>query len=260
MVNKDLSSGKNLSELAIGVFDSGLGGVSVLNTISELMPNETLIYYGDSAFAPYGLKSSEDVINRVFNVVDELVARGIKALVIACNTATSVAVTLLREKYDMPILGLEPALKPAIDAGKQNVLVLATEITIRETKFANLSKKFEDKALIHKVPASRLVDIVESDNINVDTVKFALQDALKTERIKDYDAVVLGCTHFIFAKDEIQNLIPHATIFDGNIGVTEHLKALLTKNNLLNTGKKRETLFLSSDSAMIERFKKYATR
>ncbi len=255
-----LSSDQNLSELAIGVFDSGLGGVSVLNTISELMPNENLIYYGDSAFAPYGLKSSEEVIDRVFKIVDHLITRGIKALVIACNTATSVAVTLLREKYDMPILGLEPALKPAIDDGYKNVLVLATEVTIREEKFAKLSKKFEDKALIHKVPASRLVDIVESDNISLDTVSFALQDALKTEQFKDYDAVVLGCTHFIFAKDQIQSLIPNAKIFDGNIGVTEHLIDLLSRNDLLNTGTKRETLFLSSDQVMIERFKKYATK
>ncbi len=246
------------SNLAIGVFDSGLGGVSVLNTISELMPNETLIYYGDSAFAPYGLKSSDEVIERVFSIVDELISMGIKALVIACNTATSVAVTLLREKHDIPILGLEPALKPAIDAGKKNVLVLATEVTIREKKFASLSKKFEDKAVIHKVPASKLVDIVESDNISLETVRFALKDALKTETIKDYDAVVLGCTHFIFAKNEIQSLIPKAEIYDGNIGVTEHLGVLLKKNNLLNTGKKRETVFLSSDEKMIERFKKYA--
>ncbi len=248
------------SNLSIGVFDSGLGGVSVLNTIGELMPNENLIYYGDSAFAPYGRKSSEAVISRVFDVVDELMARGIKALVIACNTATSVAASLLREKYDIPILGLEPALKPAIDAGHKNVLVLATEITIREEKFAALSKKFEDKALIHKVPASMLVDVVENDKIDLNTVRLALHDALKTDVIADYDAVVLGCTHFIFAKEQVQRLIPNAIIYDGNQGVSEHLKNILKSRKLLNQGSKKENLFLSSDPLMIERFKKYGNK
>lgn len=246
------------SELAIGVFDSGLGGVSVLNEIGALMPEESLIYYGDSAFAPYGVKSTDEVVSRVFSITEELLDRGIKALVIACNTATSVAVHLLREKYRFPILGLEPALKPAIEEGKQKILVLATEITIREKKFALLSEQFEGRALIHKVPASELVDLVESDSISRDSVEGAIRKALRCVQVEDYDAVVLGCTHFVFAKREIQSLFPQAKIFDGNHGVSEHLKRLLEAGGLLASGPKRETLFLSSEEAMIERFKRYA--
>lgn len=255
----DKSESQSKSELAIGVFDSGLGGVSVLNEIGQVMPKESLIYYGDSAFAPYGVKSTDEVVSRVFSITEALLDRGIKALVIACNTATSVAVHLLREKYRFPVLGLEPALKPAIDEGKKKILVLATEITIREKKFALLSKQFEGRALIHKVPASKLVELVESDQVSRESVEGAIRNALRHIRAEDYDAVVLGCTHFVFAKKEIQSLFPQAKIFDGNHGVSEHLRRLLEAESLLAKGPRRPTLFLSSEERMIERFRRYAS-
>ncbi len=258
MKQNKLSNTQNKS-LAIGVFDSGLGGVSVLNSIREIMPNENIIYYGDSAFAPYGTKDLDDVRTRVFNIVDELLDRGIKALVIACNTATSVCANLLREKYDIPILGLEPALKPAIESNKKNIIVLATQITIREKKFANLLNKYKDGANIYKFAATKLVDIVENDKISDASVKWSLEDFLFQQDIKKIDAVVLGCTHFIFAKEEISRLIPNAEIFDGNKGVSSYLKTILEKTEMLNSSQSDgETLFLSSDESMIKRFKKYA--
>ncbi len=243
---------------SIGVFDSGLGGVSVLNTIREKMPNENLIYYGDSAYNPYGIRDLDFVRDRVFTVVEELLDRGIKALVIACNTATSATAHLLREKYDIPILGLEPALKPAIDGNKKNIIVLATEITLKEKKFDTLMKRFEDKANITRVPASELVNIVENDIISQDSVNKVLDSLFKSNDISNVDAIVLGCTHFIFAKEEISKYIPNAKIYDGNIGVTNNLKRILKKENLLNDSNNPKTIFLGSDLSTIERFRKYA--
>ncbi len=247
-----------MSNKKIAVFDSGLGGLSVLNTIRETMPNESLIYYGDSAFNPYGTKPLSFVQDRVFLVVEELMEKGIKALVIACNTATSASAHLLREKYDIPVLGLEPALKPAIEAGKKNILVLATEITLREKKFENLMSRFKDEANIHKVPVSKLVNIVENDLISEDSVNRVLDEVLVAKDRNQYDAVILGCTHFIFAKNEIAKYFKDAEIFDGNQGVTDYLKNILESKDLLNTSEKEETIILASDESVIERYKKYA--
>ncbi len=247
-----------MSKDKIAVFDSGLGGVSVLNTIRETMPKENLIYYGDSAFNPYGIKPLSSVRDRVFLVVEELMNMGIKALVIACNTATSASAHLLREKYDIPILGLEPALKPAVDMGKKNILVLATEITLREKKFEKLMTRFEKNAKIDKLALSELVNIVENDVISQDSINKTLDSALKNKDSNKYDAIILGCTHFIFAKKEIESYFPKAEIFDGNKGVADYLKHILESLNLLNTGKKIDTIFLASDNSSIERYKKYA--
>lgn len=253
-----MSEQRERSELAIGVFDSGLGGVSVLNSIAETLPGESLIYYGDSAYAPYGTKSNEEVIERVFRIASRLCEEGIKALVVACNTATSVAVHLLREKYEIPILGLEPALKPAIVEGKEKILVLATEITLREKKFAELARKYEERAKIYKVPVGALVELAEHGTISPEGVEAILREALKSLYTEDFDAVVLGCTHFVFAKKEIQSLFPRAKVYDGNLGVAQNLRRILLKEEILQRTEKRKTLFLSSDEAMIARFQYYA--
>ncbi len=244
-------------DLAIGVFDSGLGGISVFNTIREYMPNENLIYYGDSAFAPYGVKSLNFVRNRVDLITEKLLSMGIKALVIACNTATSTSASILREKYDFPILGLEPALKPAVEAGYKNIAVLATEMTLKEKKFQTLMEKYHNIADIQKIPASCLVDIVENDRISFDNIKDCL-DNFKLDR-ESFDAVVLGCTHFIFPKKEISEYFSKAEIFDGNYGLAKNLKNTLESLDLIRkNSENRLSLILNSDSSLIERLEKYA--
>jgi glutamate racemase len=224
---------------AIGVFDSGLGGISVLNELVELMPNESYIYYGDSYYAPYGAKSKEEIIERCIQICDYFVSKQVKAIVIACNTATSAAVNVLRDKYkSLPIIGMEPALKPAAhDKKNNNIVVMATSLTLNEEKFNNLMKKYSDTNNIIKMPCPELVDIVENDMLN-DTALIAktLNKYYSDINISELDSVVLGCTHFVFFKEHLKKMLDKRTnIIDGNKGTAKHLKEVLECDGKLNS-------------------------
>lgn len=224
------------AESPIGVFDSGLGGISVLSSIHQLLPREDLIYIGDSKYNPYGTKSKEEITNRCIAICDQFIELGVKMIVIACNTATSACVPLLREKYDVEIIGMEPALKVACDRGpNQRVAVWATDFTLREKKFAALMHRFDQDHDIYKVPCPQLVRIVEEDDLeNKERVDQVLQEYI--EQSGPVDSIVLGCTHFVFFKqllaDKLSNSIE---LIDGNEGTARHVKDLLQKQSLLNT-------------------------
>ena len=163
----------DISQAPVGVFDSGVGGISVLRELVKLMPNENYIYYGDSKNAPYGPKTVEEVRRLTVEHIDFLVERGAKAIVVACNTATSAAIDLLREKYpDMPVVGIEPALKPAV-LSKQNarVLVMATPMTIREEKFHHLMQEYEAQAEIYPLACPGLPEFVEAGDLDGEDLK-----------------------------------------------------------------------------------------
>ena len=151
------------SKKAIGVFDSGLGGISVLRDLKKLMPNEDFIYFGDSAYAPYGIKTKDEITKRCVEIIDFFIEKGVKAVVIACNTATSAAIKELRETYNITIIGIEPAIKPAVESKKQGkIIIMATTMTLAEKKFNNLMDKYKDEREIIKLPAPGLVEFVES--------------------------------------------------------------------------------------------------
>lgn len=221
----------------IGIFDSGMGGISVLSTIHEILPNEDLIFFGDSKYNPYGTKTKEEITQRCIEICDKFIAYDVKAIVIACNTATSACVNLLREKYDIDIIGMEPALKLACQQGEhQKIAVWATDFTLKEKKFASLMEKFEDDHSIDKVPCPKLVRLVEEKQAtNMDVVKPVLYDYLKQSNLDSLDSIVLGCTHFLYFKKSLQEILPsHVSIIDGNLGTTNHLKNVLMKKGLLN--------------------------
>ena len=199
------------SKKAIGVFDSGLGGISVLRDLKELMPNEDFIYFGDSAYAPYGVKTKEQITERCVEIIDFFISKGVKAVVIACNTATSASANYLRKKYkDLPIIGMEPALKVATQGVKNNnIVVMATPLTLKEKKFETLMHKFRGNNKVVKMPCPKLVEIVENDllddkNIVIDQLK----DYYKDVNMDNLDSVVLGCTHFIFYRDYLNQFLP----------------------------------------------------
>lgn len=204
----------------IAVFDSGMGGVSVLRELMRLMPEENYLYYGDSANAPYGTRSVDEVRALTLSRIGALYDRGIKAAVIACNTATSAAVSLLRERFsDIPIIGMEPALKPAVLAHPQGrVLVLATPLTLHEEKFNTLLAQYAPMAEIIKVPCPRLVEFVERGDLTGKAVHDCLEQSLGVYR-GNADAAVLGCTHFPFLRRAISEVLgPGTEIFDGGEG------------------------------------------
>ena len=163
------------SKKAIGVFDSGLGGISVLRDLKKLMPNEDFIYFGDSAYAPYGIKTKDEITKRCVEIIDFFIEKGVKAVVIACNTSTSASANYLRKKYkDLPIIGMEPALKVATQGVKNNnIVVMATPLTLKEKKFETLMHKFRGNNKVVKMPCPKLVEIVEND---------LLDDAIRIEK------------------------------------------------------------------------------
>ena len=207
------------SALPIAVFDSGMGGVSVLRELRRLMPEEDYLYYGDSANAPYGTRSVEEVRALTLSRIGELYARGIKAAVIACNTATSAAVEDLRRAFsDIPIIGMEPAVKPAVLAHPRGrVLILATPLTLREEKLNTLVAQFAPLAEIIRVPCPELVEFVERGELDGPALRAVLEKRLGA--YKGADAAVLGCTHFPFVRRAIREVLGERTeLFDGGAG------------------------------------------
>ncbi|MGN0151339.1 MAG: glutamate racemase [Wujia sp.] len=239
------------SDAPIAVFDSGVGGISVLRALVHEMPHEDYWYFGDSAHAPYGTKKLEEVRALTFSHVEHFIEYGAKAVVVACNTATSAAVRLLRERYpDFTIVGIEPALKPAVYAREHpNVVVMATPMTLREEKFHNLMDRYTDLAHIVPLPCPGLMEYIEQGNTDseeLDTFLRRLFAPFAPERI---DSVVLGCTHYPFVSRELQKILgPDIQLFDGGPGTARETKRRLAVKNLLT---RRETqgniIFENSD-------------
>jgi len=215
----------------IGVFDSGVGGISVLRTLRTVLPNERFIYYGDNLNAPYGTRPEEEILALTTQGVEALLALDVKALVIACNTATSAAVSDLRALLTLPIIGMEPALKPAaLTPGSDAILVMATPATLRQKKFQELMRQYGDRAVM--LPCPGLMEFAERGEIDSPTL-----DEYLAERFAPFgsvDAIVLGCTHYVFLRNAIQKAMPRALLFDGNEGTARHLQDVLCAQGLDN--------------------------
>lgn len=191
----------------IGVFDSGLGGLSVLSEIHKLLPHENLIYVGDSANAPYGDRSSDYVKTRSCNVANFLLDQGVKAIVIACNTATAESATLLREMLDVPVIGLEPAVKPASLMSKSGVIgILATQRTIDSDRLLRLTERYahDKKVLAQACPG--LMEQVESCELTSKNTKLILKKYIGPLLDQGVDSLILGCTHYPFLLESIREL------------------------------------------------------
>ena len=239
-----------LNRQPIGVFDSGVGGISVLRECVKIMPNEDFIYYGDSKNAPYGTKPTEVVRELTIAQVKRFLEIPIKGCVIACNSATSAAVRVLREMYpNLPLVGIEPALKPAsLYKRDPRVLVLATPMTIKEEKFKNLLAKYEDKATIYGLPCPGLMEYVEEGKYDTSEVSNFLEELLAPYRGGVIDAVVLGCTHYPFVKDKISQVLgPGVRVFDGGEGTAREMRRRIDVAGLLTDKTTRgEVIFENS--------------
>lgn len=226
-------------DLPIGVLDSGLGGISVLIEAVKILPKEDFIYFGDSKNTPYGTKSKEEIKSLTFRAVEILVQEGIKALVVACNTATGVAIRELREKYkDLIIIGIEPAIKPAatqFEGGK--IVAIATPMTIKQEKFISLLSKYDKMAEIKAVGCPGLMEFVEEGEFKQETLDRYFDIYLRPNLWKDTDVIVLGCTHYSFLKKQLETylsrLSPQTVLMDGSYGTSMELKRRLREWNLL---------------------------
>lgn len=253
----------NICERPIAVIDSGMGGISVLRVLREVLPRENYIYFGDSANAPYGEKSGEEVKAITDRNIAMLLSKDAKAIVIACNTATSVAAEHVRKKYpDVPIIGMEPAIKPAaMCAEHPTVLVMATPLTLKKEKFLCLMDKYAYKADFINVPCHGLVELVEQ-GITEGEKMDAFLAALLAPYIKvaTIDAVVLGCTHYLHVSDAIAKALGgNVQIFDGALGTAKETERRLGALNILNPSEKTGHLSIlnsSDDPKFIELSKK----
>ena len=219
----------------IGVFDSGIGGLTVLKKIIEVLPNEKYIYYADKDNVPYGTKQKEEVKKYINEAVEFLISKNVKAIVIACNTATSIAVTELRDKYSIPIIGIEPAAKPAVEnRGEKRVLIMATPTTIKEEKLKSLLKELNSTEHVDLIAMPKLVEFAEKGDFKSDKVRQYINEELKEYNLEEYSALVLGCTHFPFFKEVLSKLFPEDTkIIDGSTGVANRLKNILEEKDLI---------------------------
>lgn len=224
----------------IGVFDSGLGGLSVLRKCMMVMPYENFIYYGDSLHAPYGTKTLQEVRERSFAVVEELLHQGVKGIVVACNTATSAAVRLMRERYPkLPLVGIEPAIKPAaLQHPGSVVLVMATPMTLAEEKFQRLKGQYERVAQIEDIPCGGLMEYIEQGVLSGPELEGYLADKLAAFSMERVGAIVLGCTHYPFIQETLRKLVgERVEIIDGSGGTAREIRRRLEAAGLLNTGK-----------------------
>jgi len=223
----------------IAVFDSGVGGVSVLRQLRKLLPEENYIYFGDSANAPYGVRPTAEVRALTLAAAQRLIeGYPVKALVVACNTATAAAIAQLREKYpELIVIGIEPALKLAADHYPGgNIGVMATQVTLREEKFDLLLHRFDENCTIYKIPAPGLVELVEAGKTDGEEMDAFLRKLL-SPYVGKLNALVLGCTHYACAADAISRIMGEDTVLlDGGEGTARETRRRLAAADLLGSG------------------------
>ena len=227
----------NKKDLPIAVFDSGVGGISVLKELVKLMPEENYIYFGDSANAPYGTRTTQEVKVLTLNAAGMLYERGIKALVVACNTATAAAIEDLRAEYpNLVVVGIEPALKMATDRfPRGHVGIMATQVTLREEKLEHLVGRFPD-AKVERIPAPGLVELVEQGKAESPETE-ALLHGILDPWVGQLDAIVLGCTHYPFVRAVVRKILgENVAIVDGGAGTARQTRRLLEEKGWLRSG------------------------
>lgn len=213
----------------IGIFDSGIGGVTVLKEILKLLPNYHYVYYSDSVNNPYGDKSQEELCLITEHIVEELINRGCKVIVIACNTASAICKDYLRKKFDVPIIAIEPSIKLINSNFEEKTLVMATRGTVTSAKFLEMYKKFGNNNMIVK-SFSGLADLIEANK--EDEIRDYLKKNLNFKGIKN---VVLGCTHYPLIKEYIKEVLGDVKFFDGSVGVAKRLQQIVEDINLINS-------------------------
>ncbi|MFL9811904.1 glutamate racemase [Stutzerimonas sp. VN223-3] len=234
----------------IGVFDSGVGGLSVLREIRSRLPQESLLYLADSGYVPYGEKSPEFIRQRCRSIASFLLGQGAKALVLACNTATAAGIAELRELYpQLPLVGMEPAVKPAAQATRSGVVgVLATTGTLKSAKFAALLDRFASDVRVITQPCPGLVECIEAGELDAPATRALLESYVHPLIEQGCDTVILGCTHYPFIKPLLIEMLPATvTLVDTGAAVARHLETVLAARDQLGNGEAATRFWSSGD-------------
>lgn len=249
-----------MNDKPIGIFDSGVGGTSIWKEIQKLMPHESTIYLADSVNAPYGEKSQEDILALSIKNTELLLYKGCKLIVVACNTATTNAISFLRQQYDVPFIGIEPAIKPAaLQSKSRKVGVLATKGTLASSLFHSTSENHAAGIEILEQEGSGLVPLIEEGKIQTDVTKRLLQKYLNPMLEEGIDYLVLGCTHYPYLIPVLKEILPeNVMIIDSGEAVARQTKAILEKQGLANSDHKNGShhLFTNSKVNVLEQFLK----
>ncbi len=236
--------------MRIAFYDSGIGGLTVFYLAYKLRPNYHYIYFSDAKNAPYGIKLKQQVKDIVIDVVDYLYNLNIDALVVACNTATAVAINDIRNKYSIPIIGMEPAVKPAVEIVEPSlkVLVTATPLTLKEEKFNNLVHKVDPGGIVEVLPLPKLVEFAEEENFDFSIVSKYLIQELSKFNLQEIGTLVLGCTHFPYFYKIFKEVLPsHIKIIDGNLGTVKNLFHKIDNLNKPNSNISQIDFYISKE-------------
>ena len=244
-----------MSSKSIGIFDSGVGGLSIWNEIHLLLPMESTIYLSDSKHAPYGPKGKEAIIELSVKNTEWLINQGCKLIVVACNTATTNAIDILRKNYSIPFIGIEPAIKPAALQSKSKAIgILATKGTLSSHLFHETSQLYSTELLVVEQIGNGIVELIENGALYSNEMKCLLQNYLEPMLEAEIDCLVLGCTHYHFLTPILKQLLPtHVKIIDSGKAVARQTKAVLEKTQLLNraTVEKTNRFYTNGDEKII---------
>ncbi len=242
----------------IGIFDSGVGGLSVFREILKILPDEKYIYWSDSAHCPYGEKSREYIIGRAREITSWLIGQGAEIIVVACNTATAAAISTLREEFDVPFIGMEPAVKPAVQATRSGVVgVLATAGTLKATKYIDTRAKWAQNVRIEEHIGQGFVELVESGKINGEAAEAVVERSLRPLLDAGADTIVLGCTHYPFLSETIQKIAGDSVIIiDPAPAVARHLEEVMKEKELIHKDGFSMSLHSSGDISTLEKLYK----
>ena len=236
----------------IGIFDSGIGGTSIWKEIHHLLPNEKTIYLADSKNAPYGQKSKEEIIALSMKNTELLLKMNCKLIVVACNTATTNAIEELREKYDVPFIGIEPAIKPAVSHSKTQIIgILATQGTLNSALFNKTTEKYQNTKIIEQV-GHGLVQLIENGGINSPEMTKLLHSYLTPMIEANIDYLVLGCSHYPYLIPQIKKILPaHIQIIDSGEAVAKQTQKILKEKIGFTSAKNNEPIFYTNTDSKV---------
>lgn len=247
-----------MNKLPIGIFDSGVGGTSIWKEIQELLPNEDTIYLADSKNAPYGEKSKEEILQLSIKNTEYLFQQQCKLIVVACNTATTNAIKYLRDTYNVPFIGIEPAIKPAaLNSTSKTIGVLATKGTLTSSLFHSTAKDHAANSVMIEQQGKGLVELIECGKLDSAELRHLLEEYMKPMLEKGIDYLVLGCTHYPYLIPILKEILPEGIkIIDSGEAVARQTKTVLTKYDLLNTSihLAKHRFFSNTDAELLERF------
>lgn len=239
--------------MRIAFFDSGLGGLTVLSAAMKELPHEDFLFYADTLHVPYGTKAKEDVKSYIHHAMETIMKEEVKAIVVACNTATSMAISDLRKVYPIPVIGMEPAVKPAVEINRSSgkrILVLATPLTLKESKYRDLVRRVDSMHIVDSLPLPELVEHCEALNFDQKVMNAYFTKRFESFDMNEYGTIVLGCTHYPFYKRILSDLLPdHIRIIDGSKGTVNRLIQVLSDHDLLSSSGSQDVKLLNSSQS-----------